>query len=685
MGDREFVVLIFYLNYRSTMKQCFLFCVGAFLWLLSAQLNAQTLRISQPIDGAVYQQNGQGTGRIIIRGDFNSRSFLLGTVYILIGKLQKLDLVNGQPTNDSPIQFGFRQRRTTFSQEVPNVPKGWYQLTITAQRISGGPFGPRTVVSSAKVGVGEVFVIAGQSNAQGGHGVIAPNTLRMDAVRVMNKVVPDYQRQDYRNLPGDYKEINQLTSTKTATGIGPLGGDLWYWASVGAQLAQDCQVPVAFFNAAYGGTTITNWASSTIPNARSSGQRFPETSINDPVRDRYNPGAPYGFFSNMLKLYASTYGIRAVLWMQGETDTKAIVNVNTPGSSEDVVNLRNSWLDRPLYAQNSQPINAPFNINNEVNEKLWVRNNAEYARKLAGVIATSRTQIPGKTIPWVIATTSRIGVDLISRTSPTVTEGQEIARINTTALKQGPYTDDLLDDKRLNEGADRPVHFNAAGADIVANRWASTLKDICRNNELSPVTLQDLGTEPQEVEISENGYELIAPNGYSGYKWVSDFGSFDLNAPIAETQTISAALPRMMPPKSGANSAEASGRFQVVLQGSTGLPILTQAVDLPYTIVDDTESTPPPTGQCKNGNEASGGNRTPSGAIVGGFGNSSEFMEYTFDIATAGSNPLSIRYASGDAQAGIDVVINGTTYPLRPAGTGSWTPSATTTQTAPSV
>ncbi|WP_019987804.1 hypothetical protein [Rudanella lutea] len=84
---------------------------------------AQRLTISQPLDGAVYQQNAQGSGRIIIRGDFNSRSFLLGTVYILIGELQKLDLVNGQPTADTPIRFPLRQRRTTFAQEV-NVPKG---------------------------------------------------------------------------------------------------------------------------------------------------------------------------------------------------------------------------------------------------------------------------------------------------------------------------------------------------------------------------------------------------------------------------------------------------------------------------------------------------------------------------------------------------------------------------------
>jgi hypothetical protein len=61
------------------MKNCLLLWLGAFLCL--TQANAQNLTVSQPIDGAVYQQNEQGQGRIIIRGDFNSRSFLGGGIY----------------------------------------------------------------------------------------------------------------------------------------------------------------------------------------------------------------------------------------------------------------------------------------------------------------------------------------------------------------------------------------------------------------------------------------------------------------------------------------------------------------------------------------------------------------------------------------------------------------------------
>lgn len=45
----------------------------------------------------------------------------------------------------------------------------------------------------------------------------------------------------------------------------------------------------------------------------------------------------------MLQLYASTYGVRAVLWMQGETDIKSIEQSDNPNSQ-----YRNDWTERLL-------------------------------------------------------------------------------------------------------------------------------------------------------------------------------------------------------------------------------------------------------------------------------------------------------------------------------------------------
>ncbi|WP_128546367.1 hypothetical protein [Larkinella soli] len=86
-------------------------------WSAVESAQAQKLTVSLPIEGAVYQQNAQHQGKIIIRGDFNSRSFLTGGVYLLSASLQKLDLTTGSPTNDSPISISLTQRKTTFSGE----------------------------------------------------------------------------------------------------------------------------------------------------------------------------------------------------------------------------------------------------------------------------------------------------------------------------------------------------------------------------------------------------------------------------------------------------------------------------------------------------------------------------------------------------------------------------------------
>lgn len=228
------------------MKRCLLIWLCGMTFLTT--IHAQRLQVSLPIDGAIYQQNDQHQGKIIVRGDLNTRNMLIGG-YAVSATLRKLDLVSGNPTGTAPIDIPVSRNKTIFSGSKV-VEKGWYELTVRATQITTFPLIRRNYESKRKVGVGEVFIIAGQSNAQGGFGV-APSTQLMDAVRVSPDLIPLSKYPDPTDLPESYRKIQNLRSTANSSVIGPLGSDLWYWGSVGAKVALDCDAPVAMFNAAY--------------------------------------------------------------------------------------------------------------------------------------------------------------------------------------------------------------------------------------------------------------------------------------------------------------------------------------------------------------------------------------------------------------------------------------------------
>lgn len=293
------------------------------LWLLTnavagpTAIPAPTLTISLPVNGAVYQQDAEGKANIQVSGAFNSTVFATTTSNFEIkAQLTKLNLTTGNPTGEADItfplsQWEFDSGKTPYFGGSAMVAKGWYRLRVEATRTYNGRNFLYVSTNNYKVGVGEVFVIAGQSNAQGACKVSdqhsAAGTVAMDAVRVSANVLEITEQVDPnardRQYPGSYRRLDNLRSTQTSTVIGPLGQCLWYWGSAGAKLAQDLQVPVMFFNTAYYGTTITNWVTSTNAENRTSTGTNPNAGI---IEGRYAPGSPFYFFANALQLYADT-------------------------------------------------------------------------------------------------------------------------------------------------------------------------------------------------------------------------------------------------------------------------------------------------------------------------------------------------------------------------------------------
>jgi hypothetical protein len=151
--------------------------------------------------------------------------------------------------------------------------------------------------------VGEVFLIAGQSNAEGIFNYSAPD-VSDDRV---NTIVWDNRSSENTNNP-----ILAFTQIRGESLIGPRGRSAWCWGALGDLLVKKLNVPVLFMNAAWFDTSTQNWL---------------DSALGLPVESRLGPllpaGMPYLNLKTVLQYYGSILGLRSVLWLQGENDAAA--------------------------------------------------------------------------------------------------------------------------------------------------------------------------------------------------------------------------------------------------------------------------------------------------------------------------------------------------------------------------
>ncbi len=320
---------------------------------------------------------------------------------------------------------------------------GWYTLEVRASL--GGTIVGRDVV--ARMGVGEVFVIAGQSNAQGLYEGPGPAAVD-DRVSYI-----DYDNTVNSLFDPPTPVFGHLESDVT---IGPRGQTAWCWGLLGDKLARKLNVPVLFINTAWEGTSVGNWAESAAGRPTSGFGGFP-----------YPDGMPYGNLLISTQHYVHQLGARAILWMQGETDTYPV------GKSAIA------------YQQDLQ-----YLIN-----------------KLGGDT--------GKRINWVIARTSR-NVNNVGQsvTSQAVINGQN-AVINQpfNSTYPGPETDNLY--------VPRPdgVHFiGPRGLQLLADAWNNTLS-ITFFSTITPVLPTPTPSLTTACNAANSAVALTLPAGFSSYSW----------------------------------------------------------------------------------------------------------------------------------------------------------------------
>lgn len=420
------------------MKKAFLVLFFSVQVTVFAQVS-----ITFPVNRAIFQRNASNTGVIPIGGTFQARVEKIEARLIPIngGNLVDWTAIAVNPNYGTFIGGIYAQA-------------GWYKLEIRAS------FGGNIIGTSSieKVGIGEVFIVSGQSNAQGyeGRGNLPAYDDRV------NCITNFYSYGQISEPP--FPIISQLSENVK---IAPLGNGSWCWGKLGDLLTTKLNVPILFINTGFEAMGIEAWSKS------ADGERG---------QDFYSgnfalPGYPYENLKKSLHYYANMFGVRSVLWHQGETDN-----------------------DKKTSTE-------------------------KYRQGLEYIIDRSRRDT-GKNISWMISRVSRVS----SGTYQPVIDAQNQIIQNFPNTFAGPETDAILS---RTDG----VHFYGDGLVQFALSWNEKLDFNFFNNSKPIPSSSPLFFDLRcNTENKSTPFRLFMPNGFKEYYWTNGFGDL-AQASSIETNT----------------------------------------------------------------------------------------------------------------------------------------------------
>ncbi len=261
-------------------------------------LGATEIKLTTPLDYQVTQRSHRTEGRIAVAG---TRKDALGT------RLE-VRLVDQQGKGDWQKFDGDNE---SFSTSLPAVAGGWYRLEARLMK-DGKVVAEQTV---EHVGVGEVFLVAGQSNSA------------------------NYGEEKQSVKSGQVSSFDGATwrlAHDPQRGAGGNGGS--FMPPLGDALAAKFGVPIGFIPIGIGATSVREWLPAGVP--------FPQPpTIIGRVTKRPDgtwdcKGAAYANLIAREKQFGPR-GFRAVLWHQGESDANQKDQTRTlPG------NLYQAYLTR---------------------------------------------------------------------------------------------------------------------------------------------------------------------------------------------------------------------------------------------------------------------------------------------------------------------------------------------------
>lgn len=250
------------------------------------------ISVSFPTNRMVFQRNNDNIGFVNIIGNYSE------DIDKIEAKLTPIVAGQGVETDWAVVQE--KPKAGYFTGKIQGQG-GWYKLEIRAIKNNS----TIKTISIEKVGIGEVFIALGQSNAQGipNYGAKGATEDRVNAINFQNSNVLD-------PLPENLNFVQLGENVNVA----PQGDGPWCYGELGDRLVKRLNVPVAFFNEGLLLVSVINW--------RESAEGKPTFNFVLDVGGRFQlpNGLPYVNLKNTLQYYGALMGVRSLLWIQGETD-----------------------------------------------------------------------------------------------------------------------------------------------------------------------------------------------------------------------------------------------------------------------------------------------------------------------------------------------------------------------------
>ena len=402
------------------------FCLIALHCALAGIMQAHAqLVITSPVSNQVMQRNASGTATI---------SLTAYAHYPYTRVSAALVPIEGNANAALQLQLETSQLAQGFLYSAFSAPTGWYRLKLTGT----APNGITDSAVVARVGVGEVFLIAGNSNAMGLPGLGAKDA--SSNVVSFNAINKTLSNENITIAPNGPMPAPAFEPLKSNSNIFPNGETSWYWGELGDLLFQRWKTPVLFFN--------TAWAAANAENYRDAASG--KDAYNLYVGKYWPNRQPYSNIVNTMRYMTSLTGVRAVLWAHGENDAQLGFN------------------------------------------------EAQYFDGIRTLIQNSRKDT-GYNIPWYIARNSASN-QLKDPYLPVLNAQNRLIALPAFNAFQGPYLDTIQIPRPASAHFEN-VPGGVQGLTLAAAAWNRSLADtaIARTLPLQPTYAMHTGVTPARV------------------------------------------------------------------------------------------------------------------------------------------------------------------------------------------